>query len=479
MTGKVDHFITFLACSGWVDSGQVAAALVDGGYVHDEDNAGEEDDFDTLLAASSFGSEQARAIREQTPTAVREHARRVLDGKEKCAPTDVDDAVGGLVYGLAHGVVPGPALLILASSTLTPGDLLTACSGRDQADLKLVIFACQTSVLWPDHRARLLQALIDHDAFASLRHDVAWKIIDWTFDVPRPPSVLRECAARAVAQVDVAALARTWFASDVEQTAARTCDPGLSRSTPALDSAPPRRALTAGPTRLAIAAPIDTPAKTWHSPRQTRAHPRRLPGRRRPSTIAAGKHRHVATPSVRRLVIIAATAAAVVVAAVGLFLGALRPGIGKSHLAGDQGNLRPVTSASTPTHFFSSSVLFEPDSATLESGGVAVLKTVAWQTQSQDLAVSVTAYASPVGGTAANNLTLSVRRAEIVRDWLIKLGVPAAQITHVDGVYAPVPDLQALCQGKNALCQKDKTEDATSPELRTAIISLSPAIKNP
>ena len=79
-------------------------------------------------------------------------------------------------------------------------------------DSRLVILsACQTSVLWPDHRARLLQALIDHDAFAGLRHDVAWKIVDWTFDVPRPPRVLRQCAALAVEQIDFSALAARGF----------------------------------------------------------------------------------------------------------------------------------------------------------------------------------------------------------------------------------------------------------------------------
>ena len=143
MTGKVDRFITAISEAGvgwvsigwvdvgWVGVGPVAVALAADGYLHEEDNAAEEDDIDVLLAASSFGSEQARTIREQTPPAAREHARRVLDGKEKCAPADgdVDNAVGGLVYGLAHGVVPGPTVWILAGSALTPGDLLTAWSG--------------------------------------------------------------------------------------------------------------------------------------------------------------------------------------------------------------------------------------------------------------------------------------------------------------------------------------------------------------
>ena len=303
MTGKVDRFMTAISEAGfgwvsigWVDVGWVGSGPVADNYLHEEDNAGEEDDIDALLAASSFGSEQARAIREQTPPAAREHARRVLDGKEKCAPADgdVDDAVGGLVYGLAHGVVPGPTVWILAGSALTPGDLLTAWSGLGQADLKLVIFtACQTSVLWPDHRARLLQALIDHDAFVSLRHDVAWKIIDWTFDLPRPPRVLRQCAALAVEQIDFAAIAHTWLASTRDEAATRSCEPrpsylhmsgavavqdvhlqqetppersgGLVPTTPALDSAPPCAALTAGPTRPAIAAPTGAtgPEEHW------------------------------------------------------------------------------------------------------------------------------------------------------------------------------------------------------------------------
>jgi hypothetical protein len=59
-----------------------------------------DDDFDALLAASSFGSGQARAIREQAPAAAREHARRVLDGQEKCSPAD--DAADGLAYGFAR-----------------------------------------------------------------------------------------------------------------------------------------------------------------------------------------------------------------------------------------------------------------------------------------------------------------------------------------------------------------------------------------
>ena len=148
MTGKTDRFIAamYVVGFGWTGSGPVAATLVTDDYLQEEDSPAEEDDFDALMATSSFGSEQARAIREQTPTAAREHARRVLDGKEKCAPADgdVDDAVGGLVYGLAHGVVPGPTVLILAGSALTPADLLTAVSGPQVASKLVILTVCQT-----------------------------------------------------------------------------------------------------------------------------------------------------------------------------------------------------------------------------------------------------------------------------------------------------------------------------------------------
>jgi hypothetical protein len=50
--------------------------------------------FDAMLAASSLGSEQARAIRGQAPPAAREHARRVLNGEEATV-SGSEDPVGG------------------------------------------------------------------------------------------------------------------------------------------------------------------------------------------------------------------------------------------------------------------------------------------------------------------------------------------------------------------------------------------------
>lgn len=81
MADKANRFSAAMS----VGCSAVAATLMAGNYLFHEGDLFEEDDFDTLLAASSFGSEQARAIRGQTPAAAREHARRVLDGEEKCA----------------------------------------------------------------------------------------------------------------------------------------------------------------------------------------------------------------------------------------------------------------------------------------------------------------------------------------------------------------------------------------------------------
>jgi outer membrane protein OmpA-like peptidoglycan-associated protein len=392
--------------------------------------------------------------------------------------------------------LPGPTTLILSCSALTPRDLATAWSDHAPADLKLVIItACQTSVLWPDHRARLLQALIDHDAFDSLRHDVAWKIIDWTFDVPRPPRVLRQCAALAVEQVDFAVIAHTWLASALDEAAACTREPYTGylrrlhdvachrqettpsrstgarrtrdRSTPALDSPPARAALTAGPTRPAAAAQADTPAEARHSPRQARAHTRRLPPRpytprKRPGTTAARKHRHMATSSGRRLAIIATAAITVAAVFIALFLGALQRGNGsflQPRLAGDPGVLQQIA-APRYLQVVTAAVRFDPNSTTLEPGTDASLRIIAQQIQSQDLAVSITGYASPSEDIVADNLALSARRAVVVRDWLISLDVPAAQIIYVGSAM-------------------DSGLDWKAPKPDSAIIVLSRKVKNP
>ena len=371
----------------------------------------------------------------------------------------------------------------------------------------MILTACQTSALWPDHRARLLQALIDHDAFASLRHDVAWKIIDWTFDVPRPPRVLRECAALAVEQVDFSAIAYTWLASNRDKAAARSSEPCLSyldmsgvhrdvhlqqemapelpgglvpretgpmrrgvpiravgdrvgQGKPAPDSAPPRAALTAGPTRPAIAAQADTPAKTRHSPRRVRANTRRLPpkpraARRGPSPIAAG--------------------IAVAVAVIAIIIGGPHPGFGRfpqPRLAAAAAGFQ--VGSATAIQISAAAVQFNSDSATLESEAAAVLRPIAQQAQSGRLVLSITGYASPIGSTAADDFTLSAQRVNVVRDWFVVHGVPAAQITQIHGGGA------AAGTYSNASCvEEDKPNEATCPELRSVFIVLSSTMGNP
>jgi outer membrane protein OmpA-like peptidoglycan-associated protein len=391
VTDKANRFIAAVSVGcGWVGGGPAAAALVVGGYlVHEEDDFGEQDDFDALLAASSFGSEQARAIREQTPAAARERARRVLEGKEKCAPMegDIDDAVGGLVYGLARGVVPGPTVLILDGCALTSEDLVTAWSGRGQADLKLVtLAACQTSVLWPDHRARLLQALIDHDAFAELRRDVAWKIVDWTLDVPRPPRVLRQCAALAVEQIDVSALACRWLAPVQGEAAGHSCrscldylicrgfacfpdgnaeqealpersgGPGPTKR--ALNPAPVRAALTAGSTRPAIPVQTDTGGATRRTSRRVRAHirrPRLVP--RTARTRPSGRPRAKSLIGYGRLTCVVVSAAAVIAVAVTVAAAAPSAGFVSTSLGGTKVVIAATATVNEPAPALSTGIV--------------------------------------------------------------------------------------------------------------------------
>ena len=348
--------------------------------------------------------------------------------------------------------MPGPTALILANSTLTPRDLHTALSDHDPArsNRVVVVTACQTSMLWPDHRARLLQALIDHDAFASLRYDVAWKIIDWTFDVPRPPRVLRQCAELAVEQIDFSAIAHTWLILSPGQgsrmllracvgylhmsAAAALPDVHLQQETPpersggpvsampALDSAPPRAALPAGSARPATTVQADTAAATRRqSARRTHARTRRVPpgprtdrrkaAHRRPSAITARKAPRTAAPSSRRLAVTLTVGAAVIATAIVLFLGVLQLAISSGlRTAIPSAQQEPLGSinrlpviASAPRHDVAVALpfvlLFASNSAVLQPGANAVLHLpIVYQARSEHLAVSITGYASPERG---------------------------------------------------------------------------------
>jgi outer membrane protein OmpA-like peptidoglycan-associated protein len=111
----------------------------------------------------------------------------------------------------------------------------------------------------------------------------------------------------------------------------------------------------------------------------------------------------------------------------------------------------------------SDALLFASDSADLTPSADALLRPLVQSALNQHLAVSITGYASPGGGSDAYDLALSARRAAAVRDRLIALGLPSVQITHVTGDGARSQSLNA--------CRLDKTRCA---DLRRVVIVLSP-----
>jgi len=78
--------------------------------------------------------------------------------------------------------------------------------------------------------------------------------------------------------------------------------------------------------------------------------------------------------------------------------------------------------------------LFAFDSATLLPGADGILGPLAAKAGAGHLLVTITGYASPDGGSAAYNLTLSRARALAVRARLVALGLPPGQITRVTGL---------------------------------------------
>jgi outer membrane protein OmpA-like peptidoglycan-associated protein len=81
-----------------------------------------------------------------------------------------------------------------------------------------------------------------------------------------------------------------------------------------------------------------------------------------------------------------------------------------------------------------SDALFAFNRAVLLPGADAVLGPLVAQARSGHLLVTITGYASPDGGSAAYNLTLSRARALAVRAGLVALGLPPGQITRVTGL---------------------------------------------
>jgi len=79
-------------------------------------------------------------------------------------------------------------------------------------------------------------------------------------------------------------------------------------------------------------------------------------------------------------------------------------------------------------------LLFAFNSATLLPGANSYLAPIAARAGAGSFSVSITGQASPDGGTASYNLRLSALRAQAVQRRLIMLGLPARQITQVNGI---------------------------------------------
>jgi outer membrane protein OmpA-like peptidoglycan-associated protein len=110
---------------------------------------------------------------------------------------------------------------------------------------------------------------------------------------------------------------------------------------------------------------------------------------------------------------------------------------------------------------------FAFNSARLLPGADAVLGPVANQAHAHDLAVSITGYASPDGGTGAYNLALSTARARAVRARLVALGVPARQIAAVIGA-------GTAGEPRSACYRQRRLDEAICARLRRVVIVLSP-----
>jgi outer membrane protein OmpA-like peptidoglycan-associated protein len=109
---------------------------------------------------------------------------------------------------------------------------------------------------------------------------------------------------------------------------------------------------------------------------------------------------------------------------------------------------------------------FAFNSARLLPGADRVLSPLAGRARARHLAVSVTGYASPDGGTAAYNNALSRRRAAAVAARLIALGVPSRQIAAVTGK-GTAGRLRSACYRQGRL------DETVCAQLRRVVITLS------
>ncbi len=130
-----------------------------------------------------------------------------------------------------------------------------------------------------------------------------------------------------------------------------------------------------------------------------------------------------------------------------------------------------VSSVAGPRHSAGLSVpaaeLFEFNSARLLGGADGILRPLAGRALAQHQLVTITGYASPDGGSAAYNLTLSRDRALAVRDRLVALGLPASQIAQVTGLGTGGQTPRA--------CDRDgQLDEAICAGLRRVVILLLP-----
>ena len=130
-----------------------------------------------------------------------------------------------------------------------------------------------------------------------------------------------------------------------------------------------------------------------------------------------------------------------------------------------------VLSVTGPRHSAGVSVpadeLFAFGSARLLPGADGILRPLAGRARGRHELVSITGYASPDGGSAAYNLTLSRSRALSVRNRLEALGLPPGQITQVTG-------LGTAGLTRRACYRHGQPDEAVCATLRRVVILLTP-----
>jgi outer membrane protein OmpA-like peptidoglycan-associated protein len=119
------------------------------------------------------------------------------------------------------------------------------------------------------------------------------------------------------------------------------------------------------------------------------------------------------------------------------------------------------------TEIVPTAAFFVFNSAQLLPDADAILSPVATEARTHHLAVSVTGYASPDGGTDNYNNALSARRAIAVAARLMALGIPAHEIINVIGE-GTADETSHACYRRNSL------DETVCGKLRRVVILLSP-----